>query len=338
VQVFMPYDTDTGGTTVGGNGDTVPGEYVWVQEEYESVEEVLVGYTSETYTAIESVQVGTTTETRTRSVPIYETETYTEEVPVYETEESEETRSVPVYETRTTTYQVREYIAPQAIRTTAVTLDGDGTIFIEGRVTGLGGDLTGRLTIVSNDKVRITNSLRYLDADGDTAMLNGNDHAAAYERNPDYDGTSVLGIIARDDILYTQSLPNQAELNVSLVAVYGRVGVDGMAIQADGTPTTDIHFGLTAEEIDRESAYAAAYGSSRFVKDSLRRIGAAVSDERIIESYIRSRYDGSTYVEAGFKRGRMQYDIGMAHRPPPSFPVVPRPKIVARTPVTLTVN
>ena len=67
VQVFVPYDTEAGGgTAVGGGGDTVPGEYVWVQEEYQYETDVIVGYTQETYMDSVRVQVDTVTETRSR--------------------------------------------------------------------------------------------------------------------------------------------------------------------------------------------------------------------------------------------------------------------------------
>ncbi|MHC4817029.1 MAG: hypothetical protein ACYTF8_03060, partial [Planctomycetota bacterium] len=113
VRVFVPYDTPDGGTAVGGGGG-VPGEWVWVDEEYQTQENVLVRHDIETYFETEPVQVGTTTvtwtetvrvrtgtvqETRTRDVPVYTTETYTVDVPVYEDQDVTVERDFPLYET-----------------------------------------------------------------------------------------------------------------------------------------------------------------------------------------------------------------------------------------------
>ncbi|MFA9566495.1 MAG: transposase, partial [Acidimicrobiales bacterium] len=77
--------------------------------------------------------------------------------------------------------------------------DAANTVFIDGRVTRLYGDVNGRVTLVGNEKVRVTGDLRYVDDDGDTAMLNGDDYTQSYKRNESYEGNSVLGVIARDD-------------------------------------------------------------------------------------------------------------------------------------------
>ena len=119
VEVFQPYETDAGGGTAVGGGGGVAGEYVWVQEEYQNEEEVIVDYRTETDTEIQSVQTGTLTDTYTvdvqvqvgtvqeerfRDVAVYETETYTVEVPVYEDQEVQLDRDFPVYETQTITW------------------------------------------------------------------------------------------------------------------------------------------------------------------------------------------------------------------------------------------
>mgnify|MGYP003573210219 FL=1 len=94
----MPYDTEAGGgTAVGGGGDTVPGEYVWVQEEYTYQADVIVGYTQETYIDSVRVQIGTDTETRSRQVAITAQETYEVEVPIYEWRDVEVTNTVPIW-------------------------------------------------------------------------------------------------------------------------------------------------------------------------------------------------------------------------------------------------
>jgi hypothetical protein len=352
VQVFVPYDDGTdagGGTAIGGDGG-VAGEYQWVQEEYETQENVLVGYETETYYETEMVQVGTTTvtweetiqvqvgtvqEERTRENPIHDTEVYYVDVPVYEDQPVMVEQWFPIYEERTYTWTEWEFRSPTLVDTTYIDLaDNANTIYIDGRVTRLYGDIHGRATIVANEKVRITGSLRYVDDDGDTAMLNGNDYSAKYQRNEDYDGDSVLGVIARDDVLFTSNMPDESEINATLMSATGRVGIDGFAITEQGEPTTNWRLGLTDEENLKEDAYQwTSYETRRFVKDSLRRIGGLISNDRILETYIRPRSDGTSYVDAGFKRGQMRFDFNLMFNPPPNFVEVPRPVQISVAPI-----
>jgi len=339
VEKFFPYENGDpdGGTAVGGDGGTV-GEWRWVEEEYEVLENVIVGYDTETYMDTEMVQVGTTTEERTRQVvDHYATETYTVEVPVYEEQEVEVTEQVPVYRTETYTWTEEVYVPPSLVEETFVDgHDAGGTIYIDGRITRLYGDVNTRATVVSNEKVRVTGNLRYMDDDGDYAMVGGTDYTQAYERNPDYDGHSVLGILARDDVLFTDDMPNQSEINATLMSVEGRVGIDGFAIEGDGDPTKDYMFEMTAEQRKQEEAYDRSdYRTRRFRKDSLRRIGGVISNDRILETYIRPDGNGNAYVDAGFRRGSMKFDFNLLFNPPPNFVEVPRPVVTYFTPVYL---
>jgi hypothetical protein len=346
VQVFVPYDDGSGGTAVGGGGDGVPGEWQWVQEEYEAEETYISGYTTETYT--ETVPVyGEETYTvdvpvyenqqveRTRDVPVYADETYEVEVPVYETQDVDVQQDFPIYETRTSTYSQWEHTPPALQDTVFVDIpENGGTMYIDGRITRLYGNLNGRLTIVANEKVRVTGDIKYMDDAGNTAMLNGNDYSQPYSRNPDYTGKSVLGVIARDDVLLTDSLPNSAEINGTLLSAFGRVGIDGFAITETGEPTKNWKYGMTAEEELIEWAYEyTSYDHDRFQKDSLRRLGGIVSNDRILETYIKSRSDGTSYVDSGFKRGRMMFDINLLFNPPPNFIEVPRPVVTSIAPI-----
>jgi len=336
VRVFVPYDDGAGGgTAVGGGGTGLAGEYRWVDEQYPCQQSVITGYTTETYTTTERVQVGTTTETRTRQVPVYTTETYTVQVPVYETRSVQVQQQVPVYNTVTNTWTEKVYVAPVLMSTTNVTLgDVANTMYIDGRITKLDGDLNGRLTIVGNEKVRVTGNLRYVDDAGRTAMLNGGDYTKPYQRNEAYKGNSVLGIIARDDVLLTNGLPTQAEVNATMLSTTGRVGIDGFQIDTTGEPIKDHYFGLSAPEIEREQAYdQTSYKSSSYKKESLRRLGGIVSNDRILETYIKPRADGTSAVDAGFKRGNMRFDFNLLFNPPPNFVNVPRPVAISIAPV-----
>ncbi len=352
VQVFVPYDDGTdagGGTAVGGDGG-VAGEYQWVQEEYQTEENVIVGYETEVYYVTESVLVGTTTvtwdetiqvqvgtvqEERTRDDPVYDTEIYYVEVPVYEDQEVMVDQDVPVYEERTYTWWETEYFPPVFQNETYIDLgDAANTVYIDGRVTRLYGDIHGRVTVIANEKVRITGSLRYVDDQGDTAMLNGGDFTKSYVRNVEYDGDSVLGVIARDDVLFTHDMPDKAEVNATLMSATGRVGIDGFAITEQGEPTKDWRLGLTDAENLVEDAYQwTNYETSRFVKNSLRRIGGLISNDRILETYIRPRSNGTSYVDAGFKRGKMRFDFNLMFNPPPNFVEVPRPVQISVAPI-----
>ncbi len=357
IEVFVPYNDDdaSGGTAVGGSGG-VAGEYEWVEETYEEEETYIDHYDTETYTVIEPVKVGETTVTKTRTVkrkvgteevektrevPVYVTVTQTREVPVYSEEEYELTYDEPVYAVETYTESEWTFQYPEEVKQEYVSLGPDvsGTIFVDGRITRLYGDLNGRLTIVGNEKVRVTDNIRYVDKDGQTTMLNGGDYTRPYERNPDYQGTSVLGVIARDDLLLTRKMPSSAEVNATLLSVEGRVGIDGFAIKNDGEPTKDYKYGMTAEEKDIENNYnKTGYKTRRFKKDSLRRIGGIISNDRILETYIRPDSNGNAYVDAGFKRGSMKFDINLLFNPPPNFIQVPRPVIQFFTPVFVVRN
>ncbi|MHC5044464.1 MAG: hypothetical protein ACYTGI_19055 [Planctomycetota bacterium] len=359
VKVFVPYDSGGdgagSGTTVGDSGGGVLGEYKWVPEEYDTTETYIASYTTEEYTVIEAVQVGTTTETRTREVteqtgtqevektrevPVYTTETYYEEVPVYEKQDVEVTTDVPVYETETYTETHTYYQPPVALGQKIMWLgDTNGTIFVDGRIISMEGDLNGRLTVVSTDKVRITGDIKYIDDDGDTAMLNGGNPSVPYSRNTEYEGNSVLGVIAKDDVVFTWTMPTNAEINATLMSVEGRVGMDGIWLDANGEPYQDNRWArrklLTKEEMTIEDLYdrSGTYRTRPFVKESMRRIGGLISDDRIMETYIRSRSDGTAYVAAGFKRGAMRFDFNLLHNPPPNFVEVPRPVLAYFAPV-----
>ena len=114
----------------------------------------------------------------------------------------------------------------------------------------------------------------------------------------------------------------------------GRVGIDGFAIMDDGEPTKDWRYGMTAEENEEADAYElTSYDTDRFVRESLRRIGGLISNDRILETYIRPRNDGTSYVDAGFKRGSMRFDYNLMFNPPPNFVEVPRPVVTSVAPV-----
>lgn len=356
VKVFVPYDNSGsagGGTTVGGGG--ILGEYKDVIETYQVEETYISGYTTKTTTSVQQVQVGTKTETRTRQVqvqtgtqqvkqttqvPVYRTETYYDTVPVYESKLVDVTTQVPVYKDVVTTTTSQAYAAPVALTSQTFSVVDGGVIFVDGRVLALSGDLVGRVTLVGSEKVRITGSVRYIDANGRTAMLNGSDAALPYSRNTTYQGDSVLGVIAKDDILFTSGMPTSAEVNATLMSVEGRVGSDAILLDTAGNPVQDTASNrtkyLTPEQIVIEGLYDKTnWKTKTFVKESLRRIGGIISNDRIVETFIKAAKDGTASVAAGFKRGAMRFDFNLLHNPPPNFVEVPRPVLAYFAPVFL---
>ena len=175
-------------------------------------------------------------------------------------------------------------------------------------------------------------------------MVNGSDYTETYARNPKYEGHSVLGIIAHDDIRFTHTMPGNAEVNGTLLAVYGRVGVDGFWADETG----DLHKDnwrtrrdyLTPEQQAKERAYDRLGNTQTklFVKDSLRRIGGIISNNRIMETYVSADKQGYAKVTAGYKRGSSKFDINMLFNPPPNFVDVPRPVVTAFVPVFMVRN
>ena len=198
---------------------------------------------------------------------------------------------------------------------------------------------------VANDDATLAGLSRItVDDNGNTAMLNGNDYTKSYTRNPAYEGRSTLGVIAREDVLMTKLMPDSAEINATLMSVNGRTGIDAFwaddtgELHVDNSANRETY--LTAEQRDLERAYDKywTYKTQPFVKDSMRRIGGIVSNNRVMETYVTTRSDGTSQVSAGFKRGAMKYDINLLFNPPPNFVEVPRPVLTTFLPVLLVYN
>ena len=191
------------------------------------------------------------------------------------------------------------------------------------------------------EKVRVTGDIQYVDSSGNTAMVNGNsaDYTEKFGRNPDYAGQSTLGVVARGDVLLTDGLPDRSEVNATLMSVEGRVGIDGFVTKPDGdlvestSSNRDTYLDEAALELWR--AYdRTSYDEDDFKKQSLRRIGGVISNNRILETWIRTQ-DGVSEVQNGFVSGKMQFDINLMFNPSPNFVEVPRPVTSHFVPVML---
>ncbi len=323
--VWVPDDDPdaVGGTAIaGGDGGDGPGHWENQIVEYETTETYLDHHETETYYVTVSVQIGTETveQTGTRQVQVGEEEveqTGTRQVQIGE-ETVEKTREVidhyetvtetvmdPIYELIMTqtglqwVYQEPELVGED-------TVGPNGIIYTAGDVTALEGTLDGRLTLASNGDVSITGSVVYIDEEGDTSYTNGDDPDLPYQPNPDYTGSSVVGVMAEGDILYENSVPSNFELNASLVAKTGRVGITGILLDSEGEVELD-------PNIDS------------YLKNSFRRLGGIISNLRPVSTFIDADYRPA----AGFLRGQSVFDRSLQFKPPVGFPGRRRPRKIA---------
>ncbi len=297
VDVFV--EGGGGGEAGGAGGEGGVGYYIQVEQEVTYTETQMLPASPPTYTTItETIQIEQVTNPITYHDEVIETwvvdsvETVTEEQEVYVGWHREATYHVPA----------------------------DGIIYCRDDITidrvGGWGDpydvnvLDGKVTVVAGDNVRIRDSIVYgvEDDEGNlqTAYLNGDDHTSDYEPNPDYDGNSVLGIIARDYIEYQRYMPDEAEVNATMLAQRYQINADGIGVSSNGT------------------VYA-QNGGHTFVHTSLRRLGGIISNRRPVSAFI----DENNAVTRGFIHGKTVFDRRQLTNPPIGFPTLNRPRILA---------
>ena len=223
---------------------------------------------------------------------------------------------IPQYTDQSYTYY-EEVVIPRTLARTE-TVPSNGTIYIEKEIEKLGGDLEGKLTIVTNSKVKITDSIRYIDSSGRKRMLYGIDPSEDYEFNPDYDGQSVLLMISRGDITYSKTAPKKIEINGTLVSTQGKVAMEGIELSPDGSEIR-VNDDVTANP-------------AQYIKDSLRRLGGIISRERPVAAYV----DSTSTVIAGFAEGQSKMDRNLMLEAggitmPPNSPQLDRPIWTLRT-------
>jgi hypothetical protein len=177
-----------------------------------------------------------------------------------------------------------------------------GVIYVKGKITKLDGSLCGRLTIVSEQSITISQNLQYVDANNRTAYLNGTRHDAPFIPNPAYTGDSSLGIIANGNIDIDRSVPAHVEIDAVMYSKTGHIGMAGYTLNAGGT-------GLTG------------YDSS-FHKQGVRYLGSIISAQRPVDQIC----NGSGQIIAGFDYSQFTYDNNSFIGPPPHFLTVQRPQ------------
>ncbi|MFH1550929.1 MAG: hypothetical protein ABIH04_10270 [Planctomycetota bacterium] len=176
----------------------------------------------------------------------------------------------------------------------------NGVIYVKGDITAISGKLNGRLTIVSEKSIYITKSIRYVDASDKTAYLNGECDDKPYTPNPDYKGNSCLALIAAEDVLISSAAPDSLEINAMMLAKQGHVGIEGYTLLLDGTVFSYNHY---------------------FNKDSVRYLGAIITNERSIDRIVYG-----SLVVSGFAASEFVYDGRAGQNPPPYFPGFKRPQ------------
>ncbi|MCG3136034.1 MAG: hypothetical protein HMLKMBBP_03829 [Planctomycetes bacterium] len=172
--------------------------------------------------------------------------------------------------------------------------------------------LNGSLTLATGDDLDIRDSITYGHVDGSNvfqpAYLNGTstDANAAYEPNPNYQGTAVLGLVAYDDIRVMNSVPDVFELNATLLASQGEYRTSGINVSSNGSISQS--------------------GSGSFVKEMMRSLGGVISNQRPVTTMI----NGSGQIIEGFRNAKTVYDVKQRTNPPRGFPTINRPRLLTR--------
>jgi len=181
-----------------------------------------------------------------------------------------------------------------------VTQPASGVIYIPGTISSLKGDLNGNLTLVTDSTVTIKGNMRYIDSNNKYAYLNGtNPSAGDYVPNPAFVRNHSLAVIAAGDITYymheDSGVPNNFEINGSLISTTGRVGISNITVSSSGSVS------VSGDE-------------QKF--NSIRRFGTIMSAKRPISTVLKS--DGS--LRHGFLTGASVYDSNLLTGPPPACP------------------
>jgi hypothetical protein len=310
-RVWVPMTSGTGGTAVGGDNGQLG---YWMDEQVPEAYSVQVfdhnDQAPENYQRLDHYD----TVLQTRQVPVYRTETQTYQVDVYQDQNRTGTRTVydhqPIYETQTRT----QYNPAQMLSSAERQAPDNGLLFTAGDVKSLSGEIVERMTVACRGSVKISGDLVYMDSSGNTAYLNGKTPWLPYEPNPAYANRATLGVIALNDVIISRSVPDNLEINASLLAMTGRVGIDGIVLDSDG-------------EVAAFNQFKDQYGrpvAGDFKKNSIRRLGGITTARRPVETVVK---DGS--IRSGFNVGQAVFDIGLMEGPPPFFLPFPIPRFFA---------
>ena len=176
-----------------------------------------------------------------------------------------------------------------------------GLIYVESGLSQFEGDINGRLTIATPGTVRITDSVRYIDENGEYAMANASS-PSLYGHNPNYTGNSALGLITGEDVLYTNEVGMELELNFAAF-----VGRDLVLEGAGIDPATGV----------RDGTYDAT-----FLKEDLCIFGSRIVARNAFNHILNTATETAL---SGFPNRAMLYDRALTASPPPYFVELPFP-------------
>ncbi len=223
---------------------------------------------------------------------------------------------VPEYEYWTEEYQKTAYRNGPLIKTTNQPVPENGVIFSEGKIKALRGQVVGRVTVGTADNMLITGNLKYVDGSGGTAFLNGSNPDLPYEPNPNYDNNAVLGLVSAGDVIYSRKVPENLEINASVIALNGRVGIEGVVLAEDGSISK---YNQMYDQWGRKK------NKWKFDRNSIRRLGGVSSARRPIDTVV----DGG-FIASGFKTGVQIFDGKLVTSPPPLIPAKDEPTFTER--------
>lgn len=231
----------------------------------------------------------------------------------------------------------------------------DGVIFLD-NLSGSGatnarttihGELSTRTTLATTGNVDISDSVQYVDEDGDLATklvytddLDGvdkedwgtvadisqstsisNTAEVTYMANQRpqgvvkesgdgfYDGAAVLGVVASQDVVILDDVPQNAEIAGAYLSLEKRLTLEGMGYNSSGNLTS----------ISSSSSFYVSNGG----KSSIRRFGGLITKKRPATAVVNGSTGAFLY---GFKRGFSLFDEEMKQHPPPYFPKDKKPE------------
>lgn len=210
----------------------------------------------------------------------------------------------------------------------------------------LEGDVSTRVTLATTGNVDVVDSVRYVDADGDysTKLVLSSDlegvapedmgnvsevsSSTSYSSSTDltyyanerppgvdaapgdgfYDNDAVLGVVASQDIIVCDDVPQNVEVAGAYLSLEKRWTLEGTYYNSSG------------------QLYSVS-GSSPFYKNnggrsSIRHFGGLICKRRPCDTVV----DGSGNFFYGFKQGFMLFDEDLKQQPPPYFPKDKRPQ------------
>jgi len=134
-------------------------------------------------------------------------------------------------------------------------------IHVQKSIHGLKGELNTAATIVAgtksdNSDICLTADIYYVDDEGDHPRIFDPDHPENenYLPNPNYNGDAVLGIIAKQDVLYTGAEDDKnLEVNGAIMAITGQVKWGGGSTDKD-------HLRVFGARISSGRTYRASWG------------------------------------------------------------------------------